>query len=299
VKKVSLTSRRARGGYVTIQNDPLKYMPVGGVEVATGQASPAETPATFVPVPENERTEIDALLEMAQGILSPSVEDLAGAPSISLADVQEVPSDAVEVSADQVKGMTALIAARKAGLPVPEATVPPVNLLKDLNQSSTSEDEESPFMGVLAADSPFVNTRMESISEEMVRATGMTPLEIALTDVLLTSKDGHAVAQLTDFGKVLLSTLAPAGATYHEAFHNISLYILSTNDSKRIYDAVRRVPGTSTTYQGVERSMSSFSDKEAEEWLADTFRKWILSEGKHKIEADKDDRSMIQRFFDT
>lgn len=299
VKKVSLTARRARGGYVVIQNDPSKYMPVGGVETTTEQAPPAETPATFVPVPENERTEIDALLEMAQGILSPSVEDLAGAPSISLADVQEVPSDAVEVSADQVKGMTALIAARKAGLPVPEATVPPVNLSEDLNQSSTSEDEESPFMGVLAADSPFVNTRMESISEEMVRATGMTPLEIALTDVLLTSKDGHAVAQLTDFGKVLLSTLAPAGAIYHEAFHNISLYILSTNDSKRIYDAVRRVPGTSITYQGIEKSMSSFSDKEAEEWLADTFRKWILSEGKHKIEADKDDRSMIQRFFDT
>jgi hypothetical protein len=298
VKKVSLTSRRARGGYVVIQNDPSKYMPVGGVETTTVQAPPAETPATFVPVPENERTEIDALLEMAQGILSPSVEDLAGAPSISLADVQ-LPEDAVEVSADQVKGMSALIAARKAGLPVPEATVPPVNLPEDLNQSSTSEDEESPFMGVLAADSPFVNTRMESISEEMVRATGMTPLEIALTDVLLTSKDGHAVAQLTDFGKVLLSTLAPAGAIYHEAFHNISLYILSTNDSKRIYDAVRRVPGTSITYQGIEKSMSSFSNKEAEEWLADTFRKWILSEGSHKIEADKDDRSMIQRFFDT
>lgn len=306
VKKVSLTSRRARGGYVTIQNDPSKYMPIGGVEKTVEETSTidsppavAKGPAQPILSPEEEETELGNILKNSQGILEPTAEEYAEAVAVSMADVQEIPSDAVEISADQVSSMSALIAARKAGLPVPEATVPPVNLPEDLNQSSTSEDEESPFMGVLAADSPFVNTRMESISEEMVRATGMTPLEIALTDVLLTSKDGHAVAQLTDFGKVLLSTLAPAGAIYHEAFHNISLYILSTNDSKRIYDAVRRVPGTSITYQGIEKSMSSFSDKEAEEWLADTFRKWILSEGSHKIEADKDDRSMIQRFFDT
>jgi hypothetical protein len=156
-------------------------------------------------------------------------------------------------------------------------------------------------MNTLQAGHPVFNAVMENVSEEIARAQKMTPLEVTLTEMILGSLDAPAVAQLRDYGQVLLSSFAPAGAVYHEAFHNVSLYILSKNDSDLLYRKVREIPGTVVTYLGETKNLSDLNNKEAEEWLAEEFRRWMLSGMTRKIgEVDvQDDRNIIRRFFDS
>lgn len=157
------------------------------------------------------------------------------------------------------------------------------------------------FMRTVQGNNPVLDLINESVDEEVARVNGMTPLEITVTEALIGRLDDPAVAQLTSYGKVLIDSLAPSGALYHEAFHNVSLYILSKRDRNALYNMVRRIPGTTVDYLGNTVSLSEMNDMQAEEWLAEEFRAWILSGMTRKIgqEGIVDDRSMIQRFFDT
>jgi hypothetical protein len=161
------------------------------------------------------------------------------------------------------------------------------------------ESNASPFMRSTAPD--VLNVLSESIDKEIARVNGMTRLEVAMTEGLLGTLDDPAVAQLTSFGKVLLSNMAPSGALYHEGFHNVSLYLLSRNDRRRLYSKVRDLPGTTTDYLGNEVDFRRMNDLQAEEWLAEEFRRWILSGMTRKVgrEDVKDARNLIQRFFDS
>lgn len=161
------------------------------------------------------------------------------------------------------------------------------------------ENNAAPFMRSTAPD--VLNVLSENIDEEIARVNGMTRLEVAMTEGLLGTLDDPAVAQLTSFGKVLLSSLAPSGALYHEGFHNVSLYLLSKNDRRRLYSKVRNLPGTTKDYLGNEVNFREMNDLQAEEWLAEEFRRWILSGMTRKVgrEDVRDDRNLIQKFFDS
>ena len=139
--------------------------------------------------------------------------------------------------------------------------------------------------------------------EEASRALQMRPLHIRYTNNFLASKDGQAVAQLQGYAELLVSRLAPGGAIYHETFHDTSLHVLSKRDSELLYSKARDIKGTVTTYKGETKALKDMSDKEIEEWLAEEFRHYVLSEGSYKVAskgvtATKDTRNMIQKFFD-
>ena len=165
------------------------------------------------------------------------------------------------------------------------------------------DDIDVPFLLDEYANS--VNKLLEKYNaseskDEVERVLQMRPLEIIESEMLIQSIDGKAQAQLIGHGKVLLSRFASPGALFHEAFHDVSLYLLSPRDSKILYGKVRRVPGETTTYKGEKKKMSDLTDKEAEEWLAEEFRKFILLGEDFKFGEGtvEDTRNALQKFFD-
>ena len=164
------------------------------------------------------------------------------------------------------------------------------------------EDEDEVFMSQQAASASKFSEQIsdKERAKQIEQALKMRPLEVALTESLIQGLDGPAVGQLTGYAKVLLSTLGPSGVIFHETFHDVSLYVLSPKDASILYNKVRQIPGETITYKGEEKKMSELSDKEADEWLAEEFRAYVLSGGNYQIGKGsvKDTRSILKKFFD-
>ena len=82
---------------------------------------------------------------------------------------------------------------------------------------------------------------------------------------------GEAVGRLLDGGDILVSRLWSSDTIYHEAFHRVSMYFMSSQERKVQYDQVR-----------ARLNKPEMSDLEAEEYLADEFRKYMIH-GKNYI----------------
>lgn len=163
-------------------------------------------------------------------------------------------------------------------------------LLESWAKDVLSEDDMSaPFMQFLDEPAQDPTEREKEIAE----ANRMTPLEVRMIKGFLTSMDGPAQAQLISHGRVLLSRLSQPGAIFHEAFHNIELYVLSPSDRAKVYSKVRSRPGQTVTFRGETKDMPMLTDKECSEWLAEEFRKTTLDPDRKVGEEDK--VSLIQK----
>lgn len=175
----------------------------------------------------------------------------------------------------------------------------------ELEEGDPEDLKDAPFP-LLDSYANAVNRLLEKYNaleskDEVERVLQMRPLEIVESEVLLNSIDGKAQAQLVEHGKVLLSKFASPGALFHEAFHDVSLYILSPKDSQVLYSKIRQIPGEAVTYKGERKKMSDLTDKEAEEWAAEEFRKYVLLGEDFKFGEGtvEDTRTALQKFFDS
>ena len=138
----------------------------------------------------------------------------------------------------------------------------------------------------------------EEYGEELARVKGMTSAEIVPVIGMVKGMSGEGYAMLRKDGKILVSSLAPGGALYHEAYHDVSLTMLSKEDREKIYNTVRNIKGEAVPYQEIAKGeqdrsykpkskpFSEFTNKETEEWLAEEFRRYVLSKGKYTIGKD-------------
>ena len=101
----------------------------------------------------------------------------------------------------------------------------------------------------------------------------------------------------TSTGNILLSSEAVRGTIYHEAFHGITYKFLSPAERSELYNEVRSISGKQRTYKGDVKELKSFTDLEADEWLAEEFRQYTLNEGQYNI-GSKVEKSLIQKLFD-
>lgn len=87
--------------------------------------------------------------------------------------------------------------------------------------------------------------------------------------------DGIADGQLTQDGTILLSDLAEEGTEYHEAFHRVSQFLLTSEERKELYTEYRKIHSEQLT------------DLEVEERLAEDFRLHALkvNEQKGKVKS--------------
>ena len=112
---------------------------------------------------------------------------------------------------------------------------------------------------------------------------------------LVNQRNPDSIAQWTRNGIVLFkgSNLTDL---YHEAFHGFTQAFMTPAQRADLYNAVREKSGTFVTYKGQTKSFADATNKEAEEYLAEGFRKWMLA-GAKKTSLDKSS-SKIANFFE-
>ena len=110
--------------------------------------------------------------------------------------------------------------------------------------------------------------------------------------------DGKAYGKFLAEGKILISDMMDVpGVLYHEAFHGITRKALSPEERYKLYDEVRAMKGKARTHKGEVKNLAEFTDKEADEWLAEEFREYVLSDGEYSI-GNRVEKSFLDRIFD-
>tara|TARA_A100001515_G_scaffold71744_1_gene57129 strand:- start:14115 stop:28475 length:14361 start_codon:yes stop_codon:yes gene_type:complete len=112
------------------------------------------------------------------------------------------------------------------------------------------------------------------------------------------SKTPNVIGQVKGFGRTVVSELAVGGTTYHEGFHQVSYFLLNDKTRKQMYDEVRNNKGSFKDYKGKMVKFSNATDKQAEEYLAEEFRKWILSNETYKKDVYSKPKGFFARLFD-
>lgn len=83
---------------------------------------------------------------------------------------------------------------------------------------------------------------------------------------------------------------------YHEAWHGFTQGFLTKQDKQDLYNELRKKSGSFKTYQGKVVSFKSARDLELEEYLAEDFRKYMLSRGKTLASPKRN--SIFRRILD-
>jgi hypothetical protein len=96
--------------------------------------------------------------------------------------------------------------------------------------------------------------------------------------VMLNVINSDAKAEFTQAG-IFLYQGSNFTDLYHEGWHVFSQMFLTRDQKKKLYGEMRKLSGTFTTVQGETRRFATASDKEIEEFLAEDFRKYVLSKG--------------------
>jgi hypothetical protein len=113
---------------------------------------------------------------------------------------------------------------------------------------------------------PYKLGDIESAKKWTQAKLGITP-EVAEGLIKLAGFKGDYFGYFKN-GAITLSDVLEEGTEYHEAFHLVSQMYLSRTERDSLYDEARKVSGKDMT------------DLEAEEYLAEKFRDYVMSDGK-------------------
>lgn len=104
---------------------------------------------------------------------------------------------------------------------------------------------------------------------EVMRLLGLSKEEVEIRDaVVMTLSDGTYIFGKMTEDAILLASELEKGTGYHEAFHRVSLLLLSPKQREQLYSDYRRVKGLP----------KSISNKQIEEFLAEEFREFMLTQ---------------------
>lgn len=84
---------------------------------------------------------------------------------------------------------------------------------------------------------------------------------------------------------------------YHEGWHVFSQMFLTKADKKKLYGELRNLSGTFTTLEGKTKSFKDATDFQLEEFVAEDFRKYVLSGGKKIIDGRSARNNIFKRIY--
>ena len=91
-------------------------------------------------------------------------------------------------------------------------------------------------------------------------------------------KNAQSIATFNKYG-ITLYKGSDYSDLYHEAFHAFTQIFLTKDQLDQLYKSVRSLKGSTTDYLGEKVKFSDMSAKQAEEYLAEKFREYMLSGG--------------------
>lgn len=100
---------------------------------------------------------------------------------------------------------------------------------------------------------------------------------------------------------VLISDLAAKGTVYHEAFHVVSKVFLTKEESEALYNEIRENLGDKevTLLDGKTVKGKFLTNDQAEEYLAEEFREYMLSDGNYNFpQKEEQKKGFFKTLFD-
>lgn len=91
---------------------------------------------------------------------------------------------------------------------------------------------------------------------------------------------------------------ARKGDGYHEAWHHFSQLYLTQNEKRSLYDEARKKNIDFTTRDGRKLNSKTASDFDIEEFMADDFRDYVLSDGKSRLVNKPYRNNIFRRILD-
>jgi hypothetical protein len=158
-----------------------------------------------------------------------------------------------------------------------------------LDNLRDDEKAKRPKRGGAAA---FHTARMDESTEvsearnnETIRwidsVLGLDNVDVEIFEQVVSIGQDRVVMGMMTESAIKLWNKAEKGTEYHEAFHRVSLLLLSDVERSKVYEAARKS----------FKSLENASEKEIEEFLADSFRDYVIN----KDATDK--LPTIRRFF--
>lgn len=112
-------------------------------------------------------------------------------------------------------------------------------------------------------ESPIHSERGRYLKEKL----GLTDDQIEIVEVGMAAENAESAVSHMLLDSIVLSTGDPISAEYHEAFHRVSLLLLSNSMRQRVYETFRRKnPG-----------LKHLTDKQIEEKLAEQYRFYVMN----------------------
>ena len=168
----------------------------------------------------------------------------------------------------------------------------------ETNLDDINDEEDIYFLAdsIIPTSDVDIDSELEWFNNNMPKDENGNPLfTISFIKGLI---DNKGLGKFLGEGKILISdVLTTSGVVYHEAFHGITRSVLSQEDRFKLYDEARSMKGKIRTYKGEVKKMSELTDKEADEWLAEEFRSYVLANGNYTVGKDIK-KSFIDRIFD-
>lgn len=170
---------------------------------------------------------------------------------------------------------------------------------------SDSKDLFKDFDGIKFRSVPQVNSQNLSTDAQNKDALDWfpnNPLSQVVKLNFLNKVSEYGPNFLANFvnGSINLYLGSQATDIYHEAFHAYFDGILSASERKEIYDAIRKTPGSFTVIVEGKRKVVSYEDAtnlEIEEFLAERFREFAMSNGKKVTFSNNKVIAFFQKLF--
>lgn len=114
---------------------------------------------------------------------------------------------------------------------------------------------------------------------------------------VINSMNSDSVATLTDAGITLFKG-SDFSDFYHEGWHAFSQFFLTREEREALYSEVRNNKGTFKDYNGRLVQFKNASEDQLEEYLAESFREYVLSEGTSTSKPTPKKMNLFQRLYE-
>lgn len=113
---------------------------------------------------------------------------------------------------------------------------------------------------------------------------------------IVNKQGSNNIAQWTTSG-ILLYKGSDYSDLYHEAWHGFSQTFLSKDDKTNLYNEVKKLNGSFIDYNGNRVKFNEATDLQIEEYLAEDFREYMLSDGKKVLKTSPVRNTLFRRIL--
>lgn len=114
---------------------------------------------------------------------------------------------------------------------------------------------------------------------------------------VINKESSNNIAQWTTSGITLFKG-ADYSDLYHEAWHGFTQGFLNKEEKTNLYNEAKKLSGTFKDYQGTTVKFKDATDLQIEEYLAEDFREYMLSDGKKVLKTSPTRNTIFRRILD-